>query len=131
MNGERTNRGGWQSSDLRNFLLDNIDSFIPEDLFDRLGTFVNGDNVRIPMLGEMVDKVPDWAEYKDAEQWPLMKDRRNRITFHKDGRWDWCWCMDRDTDSATGFCRVVNGGYAAYGSASNSYGVRPAFLIIQ
>ena len=100
MNAGRTNRGGWQSSDLRKFLLDNIDRFIPEDLFDRLGTFVNGDNVRIPMLGEMVDKVPDWAEYKDAEQWPLMKDRRNRIAFHKDGRWNWCWCMDRDVDSA-------------------------------
>lgn len=131
MNGERTNRGGWQSSDLRKFLLDNIDSFIPEDLFDRLGTFVNGDNVRIPMLGEMVDKVPDWAEYKDAEQWPLMKDRRNRIAFHKDGRWDWCWCMDRDVDSASYFAAVNSHGYANYISASNSAGVRPAFLIIQ
>ena len=79
----------------------------------------------------MVDKVPDWAEYQDAEQWPLMKDRRNRIAFHKDGRWDWCWCMDRDTDSATSFCDVDRGGSAAYGGASGSLGVRPAFLIIQ
>ena len=131
MNGERTNRGGWQSSDLRKFLLDNIDIFIPEDLFDRLGTFLNGDNVRIPMLGEMVDKGPEWAEYKDAEQWPLMKDRRNRIAFHKDGRWDWCWCMDRDTDSAAYFCRVDTYGYADDIGASYSGGVRPAFLIIQ
>ena len=131
INKERTNRGGWQSSDLRKFLIDNIDIFIPEDLFDRLGTFENGDNVRIPMLGEMVDKVPDWAEYQDAEQWPLMKDRRNRIAFHKDGRWDWCWCMDRDTDSAATFCGVVNDGVAYANSASNSGGVRPAFLIIQ
>lgn len=131
MNGERTNRGGWRSSDLRKFLLDNIDIFIPEELFDRLGTFVNGDNVRIPMLGEMVDKVPDWAEYKDAEQWPLMKDRRNRIAFHKDGRWGWCWCMDRDMDSATDFCNVDYRGYAFNYGASISRGVRPAFLIIQ
>ena len=131
INKERTNRGGWQSSDLRKFLIDNIDIFIPEDLFDRLGTFVNGDNVRIPMLGEMVDKVPDWAEYQDAEQWPLMKDRRNRIAFHKDGRWDWCWCMDRDTDSAAGFCGVGSYGGAGYADASGSGGVRPAFLIIQ
>ena len=131
INKERTNRGGWQSSDLRKFLIDNIDIFIPEDLFDRLGTFVNGDNVRIPMLGEMVDKVPDWAEYQDAEQWPLMKDRRNRIAFHKDGRWDWCWCMDRNTDSATTFCIVDYYGDADLDSASTSTGVRPAFLIIQ
>lgn len=131
MNNENSNRGGWQSCDLRKFLLDNIDIFIPEDLFDRLGTFVNGDNVRIPMLGEMVDKVPDWAEYQDAEQWPLMKDRRNRIAFHKDGRWDWCWCMDRDTDSAANFCHVHDHGNADHRSASASDGVRPAFLIIQ
>ena len=82
------------------------------------------------MLGEMVDDVPSWAEHQDAEQWPLMKDRRNRIALHKDGRWDWCWCMDRDTDSASNFCYVTYGGYAAYGSASYSGGVRPAFLII-
>ena len=131
MNDENSNRGGWQSSDLRKFLLDNIDSFIPEELFPMLGSFENGDNVRIPMLGEMVDKVPDWAEYQDAEQWPLMKDRRNRIAFHKDGRWDWCWCMDRDTDSATAFCTVDDSGTADDAGASTSGGVRPAFLIIQ
>lgn len=131
MNGKYTNRGGWQSSDLRKFLLDNIDIFIPEDLFDRLGNFVNGDNVRIPMLGEMVDKVHDWAEYKDAEQWPLMKDRRNRIAFHKDGRWDWCWCMDRDMGSASRFCFVSSTGGASHsGAPGSSFGVRPAFLII-
>ena len=131
MNEERSNRGGWESSDLRAFLLDNLDELIPEDLFEHLGHFENGDNVRIPMLGEMVNDVPGWAEHQDAEQWPLMKDRRNRIAFHQDGRWDWCWCMDKDTDSAANFCFVYGDGYADYGSASYSGGVRPAFLIIQ
>lgn len=131
INEESTNRGGWQSSDLRKFLLDNIDSFIPEELFPMLGSFENGDNVRIPMLGEMVDEVPGWAEYQDAEQWPLMKDRRNRIAFHKDGRWDWCWCMDRDTESASCFAIVTSGGNCLCDGASTSLGVRPAFLIIQ
>ena len=130
MNEERSNRGGWESSDLRAFLLDNLDELIPGDLFERLGHFENGDNVRIPMLGEMVDDVPSWAEHQDAEQWPLMKDKRNQIAFHKDGRWDWCWCMDKDTESATSFCDVSADGDADYYSASNSGGVRPAFLII-
>lgn len=130
MNEERSNRGGWESSDLRAFLLDNLDELIPGDLFERLGHFENGDNVRIPMLGEMVDDVPSWAEHQDAEQWPLMKDKRNQIAFHKDGRWDWCWCMDKDTESATNFCDVGSSGNAGGSSASNSSGVRPAFLII-
>nr|DAH43194.1 MAG TPA: hypothetical protein [Caudoviricetes sp.] len=131
MNEEHSNRGGWEDCDLRTFLLNNLDEFIPDDLFRSLGDFENGDNVRIPMLGEMVDEVPDWAEYQNAEQWPLMKDRRNRIAFHQDGRWDWCWCMDKDTDSATDFCIVGYDGGAGNGGASNSGGVRPAFLIIQ
>lgn len=130
MNEERSNRGGWESSDLRAFLLDNLDELIPEYLFGHLGHFENGDNVRIPMLGEMVDDVPSWAEHQDAEQWPLMKDKHNRIAFHKDGSWDWCWCMDKDTESATNFCSVSYGGHAVSGGASHSYGVRPAFLII-
>ena len=133
MNNENSNRGGWQSCDLRIYLNDKgmVVELLPEELITHLGSFENGDTFRLPKLGEMVDKVPDWAEYQDAEQCPLMKDRRNRIAFHKDGRWDWCWCMDRDTDSATNFCRVDGNGLASDYSASYSGGVRPAFLIIQ
>lgn len=132
MNDENSNRGGWQSCDLRMYLNDAgmAEELLPEELIKQLRTFENGDAFRLPKLGEMVDNVPDWAEYKDAEQWPLMKDRRNRIAFHKDGRWDWCWCMDRDTDSAASFCDVHTGGNANSYSASDSNGVRPAFLII-
>lgn len=132
MNDENSNRGGWQSCDLRMYLNDAgmAEELLPEELIKQLGTFENGDAFRLPKLGEMVDNVPDWAEYKDAEQWPLMKDRRNRIAFHKDGRWDWCWCMDRNTDSASAFACVDTSGSADSFSASYSYGVRPAFLII-
>jgi len=35
----------------------------------------------------------------------------------------------RDVVSATGFARMDNTGYAGSGSASSSYGVRPAFSI--
>ena len=133
MNNKNSNRGGWQSCDLRMHLNDKemVEELLPEEPITHLGSFENGDTFRLPKLGEMVDKVPDWAEYQDAEQWPLMKDKRNRIAFHKDSRWDWCWCMDRDTDSATGFFYVGNGGFANNGGASYSGGVRPAFLIIQ
>ena len=131
MNDESSNRGGWQACDLRKFLIDNIDNFIPEEIFPMLGSFENGDNVRIPMLGEMVDEVPAWSEYQNVEQWPLMKNRRNRIAFHTDGRWDWCWCMDRNTETASSFAFVNGSGSCASYSASTSFGVRPAFLIIQ
>ena len=106
------------------------EELLPEELITHLGSFENGATFRLPKLGEMVDKVPEWAEYQDAEQWPLMKDRRNRVAFHKDGRWDWCWCMDRDTDSASLFAFAHNNGFADSYGASYFGGVRPAFLII-
>lgn len=132
MNNEDSNRGGRQSCDLRIYLNDKgtVEELLPEELITHLGSFENGDTFRLPKLGEMIDKVPDWAEYQDVEQWPLMKDRRNRIAYHKDGKWDRCWCMDRDTDSATNFCYVGYFGGAGNVGASASNGVRPAFLII-
>lgn len=60
-----------------------------------------------------------------------MADKRNRIAFHQDGRWDWCWCMNKVKGSATNFCGVNLGGRAGSNGASGSNGVRPAFLIIQ
>lgn len=133
MNDENSNRGGWQSCDLRIYLNDKgmVEELLPEELITHLGSFENGDTFRLPKLGEMVDEVPGRAEYKDTEQWPPMKDRRNRIAFHKDGRRDWCWCMDRDMNSAARFCGVNGNGLANDPSASLSGGVRPAFLIIQ
>lgn len=131
INEDNTNEEGFEQSDLCGFLLDNLDKWLPNDLLKQLGEFGSAGPIRLPYLSEVVGRLPEWAEEDDKKLWPLMTDKRNRIAFHQDGRWDWCWCMNKVKDSATSFCIVDTGGGASTAGASGPVGVRPAFLIIQ
>lgn len=132
MNDEGTNRGGYYASDLRKWLQGQLDEFLPEDLQEHLGTFEDDDLLRLPYYDEMFDELdPDYVEPDGMEQWPLMKDRKNRIAFHRSGDWDWGWLINKRVQSTTLFCIVDNYGYASHDSASNFGGVRPAFRIIK
>ena len=76
----------------------------------------------------------DWynsgaVEPDDCEQWPLMKERANRIAERKGESYEWGWLQNIRQGSASNFCVVNDGGNAFKWSASNSIGVRPAFLI--
>ena len=76
----------------------------------------------------------DWyssgaVEPDDCEQWPLMKERANRVAERKGESYEWGWLQNKCVRSATHFCAVGNGGNANAWNASNSLGVRPAFLI--
>lgn len=85
--------------------------------------------VRVPYAGEMFPKDEiDFLEEDDCEQLPLMKERKNRITFRQDD-WEWGWLMNRSKRYAASFGFVTNVGYAGNGSASGAGGVRRAFLI--
>ena len=68
-------------------------------------------------------------EPDDCEQWPLMKERANRVAERKGESYEWGWLQNKYVQSATLFCYVTSGGGAAAWNASNSLGVRPAFLI--
>ena len=76
----------------------------------------------------------DWynsgaVEPDDCEQWPLMKERANRVAEHKGESYEWGWLQNKYVQSATNFCHVDTYGDADRWAASNSLGVRPAFLI--
>ena len=76
----------------------------------------------------------DWynsgaVEPDDCEQWPLMKERANRIAERKGESCEWGWLQNIRQGAATDFCYVDDGGIAYDWAASNSIGVRPAFLI--
>ena len=76
----------------------------------------------------------DWynsgaVEPDDCEQWPLMKERANRIAERKGESYEWGWLQNKYVQSATNFCDVGHHGSADAGNASASFGVRPAFLI--
>jgi len=76
----------------------------------------------------------DWynsgaVEPDDCEQWPLMKERANRVAERKGESYEWGWLQNKYVRSATNFCAVNANGDADGWNASNSFGVRPAFLI--
>ena len=131
MNRKNTNAGGYDGSDLRKELNSGkiLDEFAPLEL----APFENGDLLRLPFYGEMFGH-DDWynsgaVEPDDCEQWPLMKERANRIAERKGESYEWGWLQNIRQGSATNFCYVDGVGYAGAWLASSSIGVRPAFLI--
>lgn len=130
MNEENTNRGGYEASDLRKKLQSADILALFEDYRDRMQPFDNGDLLRLPFFGEIFGS--EGAEYFEpdgCEQWPLMQDRKNRIAF-RNNAWEWGWLQNKRKGSAPYFCNVNNYGYAGTWNASDSIGVRPAFLIV-
>ena len=131
MNKKNTNAGGYDASDLRKELNSGkiLDEFAPLELVP----FKNGDLLRLPFYGELFGH-DDWynsgaVEPDDCEQWPLMKERANRIAERKGESYEWGWLQNIRQGSATYFCAVSHDGYANNWHASYSIGVRPAFLI--
>ena len=131
MNKKNTNVGGYAASDLRKKLNTGkiLDVFAPLDLVP----FENGDLLRLPFYGEMFGH-DEWynsgaVEPDNCEQWPLMKERANRIAERKGESYEWGWLQNVRLGSAPAFCGVGSYGHAYSWTASDSLGVRPAFLI--
>lgn len=120
----------YEESDLRKYLQSEEALKEFRQYRERMATHENGDLLRIPTFSEIFGKEDaEYFEPDGAKQWPLMKDRKNRIAFRKD-EWEWGWLQNKRKGSATYFAAVYNGGGAASTSASSSLGVRPAFLIV-
>lgn len=129
MNSRWTNEGGYDASDLRaefkNIVLDpNFDS-----IRDKLAPFDSGDFMRITTVGEMFGYDDDY-EMDDAEQWELMKDRRNRIALREGEEYEWGWLQNKVKNSAAAFAYVNYRGRAVYASATYAFGVRPVFQLV-
>lgn len=129
MNSQWTNKGGYKASDLRaefkNIILDaNFDA-----IRDSLIPFDNGDLMRIATVGEMFGHDDDY-EMDDAEQWELMKDRRNRIALREGDEYEWGWLQNKLKGSAASFAGVNGYGYPDYGNALDTFGVRPVFQLV-
>lgn len=130
MNKKNTSKGGYEASNLRKELnsKETLDEFASLELVP----FENGDLLRLPFYGEMFGHDDRYnsgvVEPDDCEQWPLMKIRQNRITGREGAAYECGWLQNKCVRS-TNFCLVYNNGHAYCNSASNSSGVRPAFLI--
>lgn len=128
MNRENTNEGGYEASDLRTELQKNSILEIFDSVRDMMVPFKNGNLLRIPYAEEFFGDI-DKYEPSGKKQWPLMKNRKNRIAIREGEAYEWGWLQNKVKSSVTYFACVVNYGTAYSNSASYSYGVRPVFRL--
>ena len=129
MNSRDTNEGGYEASELRKKLNSDILDRFPTEIRDRMKPMGNGDLLRIPTEREIFGE-NKYGDSDNAEQWPCMKQVRNRIALLGDnGGFEWYWLQNRSRNSASYFCFVNRDGNASAYLASLSFGVRPVFLL--
>lgn len=135
MNQQRTKEGGYEASDLRKFLK----GFAMNSMFDEIREMMapfkkTGDLLRIPTVEEMFGSEEVRKYYKtlsQKKQWPLMKDRNNRIAFRgEDKEIEWGWLQNKYKESTTFFAFVNYDGYVSHTPAYYPYGVRVVFRLL-
>jgi hypothetical protein len=128
MNKKLTNKGGFEKSDLKKWIDDVLLPAFPDNLRSRI------ENLTIPTYGQIFghdDWYNDVIEPDNDEQFPLMTKRKNRIAdFENYYEWYWLQNATKKELSAAYFALVNLYGSATYPYASYSYGVRPAFLLV-
>lgn len=122
-----TNEGGFDKSDMRRWLRETVLPAFPEKLRTRIR------EITLPTYGEIFGHDDFYENFEpDDEQFELMKRRGNRVCDFED---DWCWWWLRNATkrsvSSADFAYVSGSGYANYGTASHSGGVRPEFWLVK
>ena len=132
MNEENTNEGGFNNSDLRQWMNSVLYSRFPKKIRARMVQFPEQyDSVylRVPTRGEVFGESDEDFEEDHEDRLPLMKDRKHRICMSPKNEYCWYWLWNRYVVHATAFAHVSYYGYASNDGASYSGGVRPAFVI--
>lgn len=130
MNESDTNKGGFEYSDLNEWLHTEFVKAIPYSIRARLT------DVTIPTVGEMFGWDDEWnRNYFEADndkQLPLMKQRRNRVAYYNNEcECGWLRNATKKEFSAAYFADVNDDGYAGCLVASNSFGVRPEIWLVK
>lgn len=128
MNLEPTSEGGYDESDLRESLNQEVLALFPDDIRAAMVPVYKDDLLTIPSEMEIVgERIFSKEDSKDEKLEP-MKENRNRIALDgMDGYPNWYWL--RDAAGASTFAFVSSGGYANDGTATYSLGIRPRFRI--
>lgn len=128
MNETSTNEGGFEKSNMCEWLRETVLPAFPEKLRIKLT------KITLPTYGEIFghDDFYENFEPDNDEQFKLMKRRGNRVCNFEDG---WCWWWLRNATkrnvSSAYFACVGNYGNANYAGASGSNGVRPEFWLVK
>lgn len=130
MNESDTNKGGFEYSDLNEWLHTEFVKAIPYSIRARLT------DVTIPTVGEMFGWDDEWnRNYFEADndkQLPLMKQRRNRVAYYNNEcECGWLRNATKKEFSSARFANVGDDGAPGSGHASGSIGVRPEIWLVK
>lgn len=130
MNENSTNAGGYEESDLKKWIDNDLFDKFPVELKVRLR------ELTIPTVGQVFGWDDEWDkehfEPDGDEQLPLMKLRKNRVAYlNNEFKWGWLRNAMKKEYSSSSFAYVDSTGNASYDGASTSYGVRPAFRLVK
>lgn len=130
MNESDTNKGGFEYSDLNEWLHTEFVKAIPYSIRARLT------DVTIPTVGEMFGWDDEWnRNYFEADndkQLPLMKQRRNRVAYYNNEcECGWLRNATKKEFSSACFAVVLYLGVTGYDDASASFGVRPEIWLVK
>lgn len=126
MNEGWSNDGGYEASDLKKWIETELIKSFPKDIRSRIK------KISIPSYGQIFghDGFYERFEPDNDEQFPLMKDRKNRIKLYQDDTyWYWLQNATKKNVSAYSFAIVGSFGYADSTSAYNTLGVLPVILL--
>lgn len=129
MNDAPINEGGYKKSKLKKWIDTELKSAFPKDMQKHIK------KLGIPSYGKIFghdnDFYDNFISDKD-EQYPLMKDIKNRIaTIDNDTYWYWLSNATKKVVSSAYFAYVSSIGSASSYGANNRYGVRPEFLLVK
>ena len=141
-----TNVGGWNASDLRDYLNNTLFGMLPADLQavisekpvkatsgNKVNTItISNDKVWIPTEKEVFGSITYSGSAESAVNinYPIFTDNSSRVrTQGSNGAAVAVWLASPYISNATAFCYVTTSGAPSYASASNSYGVLPCFRI--
>ena len=130
MNENGSNEGGYEKSDLKKWIENDLFKMFPEVLRNHMT------GLTIPTLGEICGWGDNWdkehIEPDGDEQLPLMKQRRNRVAYYNNEcSSGWLRNAMKKEFSSAYFAYVSCGGDTYSNDASNSSGVRPEFWLVR
>lgn len=130
MNDKNTNKGGYDESDLKDWIDVELFNKFPQEFRKRMS------NLTIPTVGQMFGWDDEWNrntfERDDNAQLPLMKLRRNRVAYYDNNiSYGWLRNATKKIVSSASFATVNANGAADCSGASYSFGVRPEFWLVR
>ena len=142
MNLECTNKGGWEKSNIRDYLNRYFFAILPDELVAEIVSVVKytatsgggniesvTDKVFIPSEVEVFG-TPNYSKEGEGEQYALFKDWKNRVKGYADGDYGrgW-WLRSPYSGNSYNFCFVIGNGFCLNNFAYGTSGVSPCFAI--